>query len=165
MSLLIQINYQVDDQTDHVVQERLANGGPVPFRSNSEKDFMRRLQLETLVAIKHFFKNKKFHAGGSIPRSALYNTKNFHRVVSTPFTDGIDLCYDLLEKSNIEPPSGFDYEEMGDWHTCYILGLLEEAKQCQIPTYLQAGIMVLYFQICHGHKLPQIDLDITHLVL
>ena len=149
---------------DHVAKERLANGGPVPFKGD-RKAFVKRLQLEACVSMKRFFTNKKFHAGGYIPSSYLLSQQHINRVVSTPFVDGIDLCYKLFRQSKIPPPIGYDYDTLGDWDVYFIVHLLGETQKCRIPTYLQAGVMVLYFKVCHGRKLPNIDMDITHLIV
>lgn len=147
---------------DRVAKERSANGSPLPFQGNP-KAFMKRLQTETWVSIRRYFADKKFHAGGPIPSSHLFNQQNFARVVSTPFNEGIDLCYELFNRCSIEPPVGFDHEAI-DWDVYYILNLLADAQRCRVPPHLQAGIMVLYFKICQGQKLPNIELDITHLL-
>jgi hypothetical protein len=147
---------------DRVAKDRLENGSPIPFQGSS-KAFMKRLQLETWVSLRRFFAEKKFHAGGPIPVSHLFTQQNFNWVVSTPFGDGIDMCYELLGKCKICPPPGFDYEKI-DWEVYFILSLLNETQRCRIPPHLQAGVMVLYFKICQGQKLPEIELDITHLI-
>lgn len=152
---------QVIKSEDRVVKERLANGSPIPFKPDS-KAFMKRLQLETWVSLRRFFSDKKFHAGGSIPLAHLFTQQNLAWSVR-PFVQSVDLCYDLFQRSKIAPPVGFDHAEV-DWEIYYVNNLLSEVQHCHIPPYLQGGIMVLYFKICHGQKLPEIALDITHLV-
>jgi hypothetical protein len=148
--------------TDRVAKDRLANGCPIPFQGDT-KAFMRRLQLEAWVSFKRFFADKKFHAGGTIPASCIFTQQNFNRAISTPFNEGIDLCYKLLDRRHLIPPVGFDHE-MIDWDVYCMLNLLGEVQRCKIPPHLQAGVMVLYFKLCLGHKLPDIPLDITHLI-
>src|SRR4051812_12947885 len=107
---------------DPVIEDRLINGGPIPFHG-TQKALLRRLRLETWAALRRFFRNKKFHAGGPIPNSSLYTEQNFRRAISTPFTPGIKLCYRLFARSNILPPQGFDHT-MIDWDIYFIINLL-----------------------------------------
>lgn len=153
----------LNEYTDHVAENRLANGSPLPFREDS-KAFLKRLQLETWVSLKRFFADKKFHAGGPIPYAHLFTQQNFRRVVSTSFNKGIDLCYELFDNCHIAAPVGFDHESI-DWDVYYILNLLEDIQRFRVPPHLQPGVMVLYFKICHGQRLPNIDLDISHITV
>jgi hypothetical protein len=133
------------------------------LEGRSYTSLLNRFRVEIWKNIKDFFEDKKFHAGGNIPLSMLVTEKNFANVVSTPFGEGIDMAYEIFARSNISPPVGFDHESI-DWDVYYILCLLEEMKKHQIRQEFQAGMLLLYFKICKGQKLPEIPLDITHLI-
>lgn len=133
------------------------------FLGSSYKSILNQLRVESWKAIQDFFRDKKFHAGGSIPNSMLLTEKNFQIVVSTEFGPGIDLAYKLFEKSNINPPPGFDHEKI-EWDVYYVLNILENMRQNRIRQEFQAGILLLYFKICKGQSLPEIPFDITHLI-
>jgi len=162
MEVSMSLQLCADELGDHVVRQRMANGGPRSFNGDT-KAFIRRLRQETWLALGSFFTDKRFYAGGPIPARYLYSQDNFRRVVSTPFHAGIDLCYDLFQECEIQKPICFDDEAI-DWDIYYMLNLLADARRCRVPIHLQPGVMVVYFKICHGLRVPDVKLDITHMI-
>lgn len=131
-------------------------GLPIQFNGNKE-DFIYKAEEIAREQIGRFFEGKSYFIGGPIPYTLLYSRQSLNTVLSYSFCEGIDLIHEIIGQ-------GPDLEDQVEWSTYQILTILHETHRRRIYNGLRVGIMLLYLKFCKGKKLPQIDLDITHLI-
>jgi hypothetical protein len=94
----------------------------------------------------HFFCDKHYWAGGSIPRSKLFREEYVKVVMEMNVLDAISLAYFCLNKN---PPDTVSTGKKGwDVELCY-----ECLQQCGvrfIPKCHAGGMLLVYLALCHG---------------
>jgi hypothetical protein len=119
------------------------------------KFYLTLVKAEAKLHLQNFFSDKQYHFGGPIDRNHLTSDDHLNLVLSTPLCDGIDQCYAVMPK-----PDDPDFDDVKS-----LLELLKDVKGRQIPKEFQAGVMLLYYKICKGVKIPEKKvLDLTHII-
>lgn len=143
---------------DDIDTEEKSRGTGLPIQfSGNKADFIRKAEAIAREQIYHFFKDKKYYIGGSIPQSLLYGRQSLNTILSYSFCDGIDLIHKVIGDGPV-------YEEQVDWSSYYLLSLLQETHRFHIHAGLRVGMILLYLKFCKGKKLPEIEMDVTHLL-
>jgi hypothetical protein len=118
--------------------------GDYNISSSKFHDEIRRQAIECMDL---FFCDKKYWAGGKIPRNKLYTELNILVVMQTSLIDAFDVAYMVLEEK--KPQSYKQIDRKGwDVYLCY-----EVHKQCvrrHIPKCFTGGLLIVYLAICQG---------------
>jgi hypothetical protein len=119
------------------------------------KFYLTLVRAEVRLHLQNFFADKSYHFGGPIDQRHLTNESHVNLILSTPFCDGVDQCYAVMPRPN-DP----NFDEVKA-----LLELLNDVKGRHIPKEFQAGVMLLYYKLCKGMKIPEKkELDLTHII-
>lgn len=109
--------------------------------------------------IEKFFADKRFHCGGPIPQNLLVTPENVMTVMGT----SSEACSQFEDKY-IYPLLKIEKDQMHDQHTysCrgvpfqvhYTLRLIQNLRDKDIPKRFQFGMILLYYKLCKGFKIP-----------
>lgn len=113
------------------------------LRKSKFVDQIRKVAMECMD---HFFCDKTFWAGGSIPKSKLYKEENVRIVMEMNILDAFALCYYCLE--NNAPDTVNTSEKGWDIEICY--GALDQCRNRWIPKCYIGGIILVNLAVCHG---------------
>lgn len=146
------------DGVDDVDEGEKTRGTGLPIQFNgNQSDFIRKAELIAREQIYKFFRGKKYHIGGPIPQSLLYGRQSINTVLSYSFCGGIDQIHEILG-------DGPSLEEQVEWSTYTLLPVLYETHRLRIHAGLRVGMIMLYLKFCKGKRIPEKDLDVTHLL-
>lgn len=96
-----------------------------------------------------YFEGKDYSIGGPIPHNQLFSTKSIQTVLRCNFVDCVDFIHEeIMPKLNLKKIPGIPV------HSDYIIRMIDEMKALKIPPKYRGGMMLLYFKLCKGFKIP-----------
>ena len=117
-----------------------------PEEHSLTPEFKSRLIKLVKSYVDSFFFEKEMHCGGPINPMMLYTNKSLSKVINTSIEVGIPRVYYFLKckKFGLKNRNGLT----GDVRL--VLKLINECMELQIPKCFQAGIILLYIELCMG---------------
>jgi hypothetical protein len=101
-----------------------------------------------------FFKDKSLYCGGSIPKNMLHKDRYISAVLNLDICNGMDYIYDAVGVTYTEEQMRY-YERQGQLpeDVKYVISLFSMCAKAGIPKQFAVGIIVIYLELCEGHKL------------
>lgn len=129
---------------------RQAKRASVELEKGDFKIDMRQLAIDSIAA---FFVNKTWFCGGPIPESELYSEEHIKIVMRTRFDKRWEefvhgRCLPLIPNTQ-----GYDDQSV-PWEVHSLLRILDEIGSMWIPGCFRSGMVLLYFKICWGIRIP-----------
>lgn len=99
------------------------------------------------TTIEMFFKERKFHCGGPIPKNSLFSQNNIALVRDSDFCKGVDAIYKIINNDeNRAKSKRLDVD--------FVLELINEVNNFRVIKEFQSGMVLLYLKYCKGYSIP-----------
>ncbi len=115
--------------------------------------------IEDLKALaKHyinvFFKDKTDDNGLPFTSDKLHESRYISTVLNTDVCEGMDKIYSAIGVDYTDDQMRA-YERTGQVpdDICHVLSLINACIKCGIPKAFSTGIIIVYLELCKGHKL------------
>lgn len=113
-----------------------------------EKQPLDPLMAQGIRAIKKFFHNKTWWAGGSIPKSILLTSQHVKLVSYIDLIKSIDYGYAAIARSGLARSKYKDHAEIR-----IALRIIHECERLGIPQQFIGGLFLMYLKLCEKAEL------------
>ena len=113
---------------------------------------VKSIREQAIECMELFFVDKKYWAGGVIPKNKLYNEQNIMTVMQVNIQDAFAVAYECLIEQN---PQRYETDKKG----CEIELCFNTVKECSrryIPKSNAGGLLLVYLAVCQGVEYLQI---------
>lgn len=122
-----------------------------PFEDGAQS---RNIQAEVQSYIWKIFRDQKWFCGGPIPKRCLTSEVSLKTVLRTQFDDRWEDIVHNTCLPRIPPDPNYKRGPHLAWSVHYLLQVLHFVAKHGIPKEFHPGLVLLYFQFCHGFKIP-----------
>ena len=103
-----------------------------------------------IVCIERFFHDKTMYCGGAVPKRLLQAPAYVSMVINTDVMEGVDAAYEALQKSGHKVTWPTDDIMTVPREVKFVISILNHCKVMEIPKVFEAGLMLMYLEICEG---------------
>ncbi|RTK97696.1 MAG: hypothetical protein EKK64_00340 [Neisseriaceae bacterium] len=135
-----------DEEIDFSDQDLNENGV-----AEFSKDFQENAKNIAIKYIKHFFEDKEYFLGGTIPQEELFSSTNVSAVLNYNIEDAVDIAYVALKPLLLDEQKKIGRLEV----SCdirIVVGVLKMLSISCIPRQFAGGLMLLYLKYVEGIK-------------
>lgn len=102
--------------------------------------------------INRYLGEKGYFIGGPIPKNQLLSIRSIQTVLRTDFDFGVQYVHDCCIPKLKKDPAYND--NTVPWEVDYMLKMLYELGDLEVPKQFRGGLMLLYFKFCKGYAIP-----------
>ena len=101
------------------------------------------------VGIRRFFKDKKFHSGGEIPKNLLNQERYLDFVLYIGIADATTAVFRAIDNSSVS----FAEEDGFSESSHLVHSTLTECCLAGIPKCFAGGVLIMYVELCEGIRI------------
>lgn len=137
--------------TDSTIQDGLTDEEKENLYDLEASPHLNDIRKQAVECMEAFFLDKKYWAGGKIPKSKLFSEENVVAVMQTNILDALDVAYACLEEQKPQRYTTHqDGEEIKGWAIPLCYEVLKACPKRMIPKCFAGGILLVYLSLCQG---------------